>query len=165
MKRLLSICSVITVLSLFGCPYSSEVPVSETEAKVKNTLLGKFQTSENQATETPSYVEIKKASKTSYQISDYNYNSSDSSYSVSNYTGFESDVDGVSFFNLMEDGTPPYLIYRVDKITDNSFKLTEVTDNVDEKFESSSDFHAFLKKHKDVSFLYSKDEVIYRKMN
>lgn len=165
MKRLLSICSVITVLSLFGCPYSSEVPASETESKVREVMLGKFQTSENQATETPSYVEIKQASETTYQITDYSFNSTDSSFSASNYTGFESEIDGVSFFNLMKDGTPPYLIYRVDKITGSSFKLSEVTDNIDEKFEASSDLEAFLSKHKDLSFLYSKDEVTYRKMN
>ena len=165
MKNLFQLIAAIGIVSLFGCPYSSEVPLSEPEMKIDETLLGKYQSVEDQAIESRSYLEIKQETDNSYKVLDSNYSDSDSTFSTANYIAFETKVKGVSFFNLMEEGRPPYMLYRLDRISSGSFRLTEVTDNIDEKFDSSEQLRAFIGKHKDLSFLYSKEETVYRRMD
>lgn len=164
MNKLIQLIALVGILSLFGCPYTSQIPISEPETKMDKRLIGKYQTVEDQAIESKAFMEIEAGNVTSYRVSDHKFNSADSTFSVTNYVAYESRIDDVSFFNILEEGKAPYMIYRVDKISENSFRLMEVTDNIDEKFETSADFAAFLSRYKDVSFLYSKEETVYRRM-
>ena len=164
MNKLFQFVALLSVISLFGCPYTSQIPISEPETKMDKRLLGKYQTVEDQAIESKAFLEIEEGNVTSYRVSDHKFNSTDSTFTVTNYVAYESRIDDVSFFNVLEEGKAPYMIYRIDNISGNSFRLMEVTDNIDEKFETSADLAAFLRKYKDVSFLYSKEETVYRRM-
>ena len=55
-----------------------------------------------------------------------------------------------------------FYLHKVD-LSDDRFVLYEVTDNIDEKFDSSEKLKAFVKKHMHLSFFYNKDEVTYYK--
>jgi hypothetical protein len=59
---------------------------------------------------------------------------------------------------MQESGTKKYLLHRIDLVP-SGLKLFEVTDNIDEKFESSDEMEAFFRQNMKLSFFYTKDEV------
>jgi hypothetical protein len=60
--------------------------------------------------------------------------------------------------NLVGSGSKEYLIHRIDLIP-GGFKLFEVTENIDEKFESTEEMRKFFIENMKSSFFYTKDEV------
>lgn len=65
---------------------------------------------------------------------------------------------------MQQDGKGDYYLYRID-MGNGEFTLFELTDNIDEKFNTSAELKAFVKKNMGLSFFYNKDEERYLKSN
>jgi hypothetical protein len=151
--------AIVSVL-LWGCPYSSDVPIDEAKEKVNPELMGKW--TKDGSTENPKFYNVTKASDTKYNFEENTYSSSDNKYNQKNYTGHTTTIGSDVFLNMENDGK--YYIYKiVMKKGEGMFELIEVTDNIKEKFSKSADLKAFVTKYKDLSFFYNKDAEKYKK--
>ncbi|MFT4682482.1 MAG: hypothetical protein ACI9FU_000177 [Granulosicoccus sp.] len=162
--KILRFLPLLSLVFLFGCPYQSQVPVSEATLELENVLIGKWQKVESVTDENPSFLDISKADEFHFSILEFQYDKTDSIYKSKAYSAHLSKVGAHSFVNLLENQTPPYMIYQLDRTGNSTFILREVTDNIDEKFNTSTDLAAFLKKHAELSFLYSNEEMAYQRM-
>jgi len=154
---------VLCVL-MTACPYTSTVPIDSQSVKIKQELIGKWVKSADLSNEKPSFYDIQKLNDTKYKIVNNEYNTYDSTYTITNYFGHLSLIDQTIFLNMQKDGTGDYYLYKI-AIGSNEFTLFEVTDNIDEKFNTSAELKAFIKKNMALSFFYNKEEVTYIKEN
>jgi hypothetical protein len=163
-KKLMHTVLMSAVLVLFtACPYESAVPVDKPAVKVYKSLPGKWIRSEEETNENVTYFQICDSSEFLFTIKKNEYNSSDSTYSVSNYTAYISRVNSIDFLNIQEDGSANYLIYKM-VLGEGVLTLFEVTDNIDEQFTTSEELRAFIAKNIDLSFLFNRSEEQYKKV-
>lgn len=159
MKKLTVFACLFSAIILFwGCPYSSQVPLGAAVEKIRPELIGSWVPDGEANSEHPTYYTIAKYDSVRYDVVHFQFQDESQEYSPKNYVGHTTYLDGFLFMNLVESGTKEYLLHRMD-LTPTGFKLFEVTDNIDEKFESSADMQAFFKKNMKLSFFYNKDEV------
>lgn len=156
------------MLLLTACPYQSRVPISQPTENVNKKIMDTWATTSEIEYDNPTYIEITKAgkSKVQYHVIEYTYSSSDSAYNSATHTMHTSTVGEYTFLNLQENSEGDYYIYRLDYNEDldpDAFILYEVTDNVDETFNSSADLKSFVEKNMNTSFFYNKDEKKYVK--
>ncbi len=153
------------LVMLWGCPYKSSVPLGEAVEKVRPEYLGNW-IPENEATiENPAYYSIEKYDSVRYTIADYKYNNEEKDYTVKNYIVHTTSMDGLVFLNMQESGTREYLMLRLDLVP-SGLVMYEVTDNIDERFDTSAEMQKFFKENMKLSFFYNKDEVnLIRKPN
>ncbi len=143
---------------LTACPYESKVPITEPVDNLDKRLIGKWVKADDREKEYPSeYYEIKAMSDQFYDVMKYELNSQDSTYRQDGYVAHLSEV-GSTFLNMKKSGK--YYLHRVD-IDEDQFTLFEVTDNIDESFESSEELLEFVRQHQGLSFFYNKDEKTY----
>ena len=71
-------------------------------------------------------------------------------------------IEGITFMNMQKDGTGDYYLHRVE-LKDKVMTFIEVTENIDEKFNTSAELKAFVTKYMNLSFFYTKEEVQYTK--
>jgi hypothetical protein len=152
------------VVLFTACPYSSSVPIDNPSVKVDKNLLGKWLKASDQTAENPTYYEIGQLDNFKYNIVKNEYNSYDSAYTKTAYVGYVSKIDNLSFMNMQQDGKGDYYLHRLD-LGNGEFSFIEVTDNIDEKFNTSAELKAFIKKYMNLSFFYNKDEEKYTKSN
>jgi len=145
-----------------GCPYASTVPIDVPKIKVNKKLIGKWIKTSDLSKENPNYYEIEKHDKYLYRITDNSYNSMDSTYSQEIYISHISDLEGNSFMNMQQDGSGDYFLHKI-VLAENVLTFVEVTENIDEKFNTSEELRAFIQKHMNLSFFYTKEEVQYTK--
>ena len=140
---------------LTACPYSSELPIDEPTVKIDEKILGKWEA---------------KSADYEYKVSkkdDYNYKFEKKpkpTGETSTYTGFLTVIDGVRFINITEDvaTTKAYYLYKIDQSASGAkLTLSPVTENITEKFASSAELKAYIKKYMTLSFFYSKDKEDY----
>ena len=86
----------------------------------------------------------------------------DSTYSQEIYISHISDLEGNSFMNMQQDGSGDYFLHKI-VLAENVLTFVEVTENIDEKFNTSEELRAFIQKHMNLSFFYTKEEVQYTK--
>lgn len=154
----IKIAVVFGALSLvfMGCPYESKVPVdSQVNAKGDATLEGKWLQSSDDSYKYKITLEgnvytIKKSEVKG---------SSDPTY----YQGFLSDLNGTTFANVWEkeEGSTAdakYWIYKFEKKGTENFKLSGMTNNVTEEFETSKELQDFITKYQGLSFFWDKGE-------
>lgn len=159
MKKLMWFACLFGAIILFwGCPYSSDVPLGPAIEKLRPELIGSWVLEGESASAHPSYYTISKYDSVRYEVSHFQFQDESQDYSTKNYVGHTSYIEGFLFMNLVESGTKQYLIHRID-LTPTGFVLYEVTDNIDERFDSSADMQTFFKKNMRASFFYNKDEV------
>jgi virulence-associated protein VagC len=159
MKKYIYIPFVLLAAFLFtGCPYSAEVAIDQPSVKIDEKLLGKW---EGKSSSDYIYTVTKLDDKT-YQFDKKSASSGD----VTTYNGFLSEVNGTRFINIYEVGSDvkTYYFYKVE-ITTSGAKttLTPVTENIDEKFTSSTDLKDFFKKNMANSYFFDKEEDVYIK--
>lgn len=156
---------VLVFLSVvfWGCPYQSPVPIDEAGVKPPKSLFGKWIKQGDIDDENPTYYMIEKADNNRFKIVKNEYSSSDEKYNLTNYTGHISKVNESDFMNVIEEGSSDYYLYKVVFIADNQLKMFEITENITEKFNSSSELKAFITKHMTLSFFFNKDPDIYMK--
>jgi hypothetical protein len=143
-----------------GCPYASEVAIDNPSVKVNPSLLGSW--------------EKKSSEKYIYTVSktdDFNYKitrTDSAAQSPSIYKAYMSDVDGDKFLNLQETGSysekATYYLYKVE-LNSSSTRVTlkPLTENIREKFSTSDELKSFIRKNKNLSFFYGKDEEVFYK--
>jgi hypothetical protein len=156
------------MILLTGCPYDSQVPITEADKPIDKTLLGNWYKEGEQANEYPSeYYKITGMTPQLYQVTKMEMNSEDSTYREEPYVSHLSVLKGADnkeykFLNMKKDGS--FYLHRMD-LSEKQFVLYEMTDNVDEKFNSSAELREFVKNNMHLSFFYNKDELTYYKGN
>jgi len=167
MKRLFRTSIFLPLLVLLtACPYESEVPITDANKAIGKTLLGKWYKDGEMEKENPEeYYEITADGANNYRIAKLEFNSEDDTYTEEIYVSHISALkapDGKSykFLNMRKDDK--YYLHRI-KLNEERFVLYEVTDNIDEKFDTNAELRAFVKQNMHLSFFYNKDEVTYYK--
>lgn len=157
MKALLSIILVLMVCIISGgCPYETDVPIDNPSVKINSKLLGKWKDSQ---TEDASYKVSKKDDFT-YSIEKSQKDSDDKE----KYLAYASVINGTTFLNIWEDKgfeeKHSYSLYKMEVKSEKQITLTEVTENIDEKFISSDELKKFITANMKNSYFFSKDETI-----
>lgn len=147
---------------LIACPYTSTVPIDVPNVKVDKGMLGKWIKTSDLEEENPNFYEIEKHDKMIYKITDNSYNSSDSTYGQEIYISHITQIENLTFINMQKNGTGDYYLHKVD-FNDKVLTFIEVTENIDEKFNTSDELKAFITKYMNLSFFYTKEEVQYTK--
>ncbi|HWY37248.1 MAG TPA: hypothetical protein VNY73_01725 [Bacteroidia bacterium] len=140
---------------LQGCQYTTELPIDEPTVKIDEKILGKWEAKNSDYNYT-----VTKKDEFNYKFEKKGKTSTD----VNNYTGFLSVIDGTKFLNVYDDGASAktYYLYKVEQSTSGAkITLLPVTENIDEKFTSSAELKAFIKKYMALSFFYEKDQEEY----
>src|SRR5579872_6543604 len=140
---------------LQGCPYTTELHIDEPTVKIDEKILGKWEAKNSDYNYT-----VTKKDEFNYKFEKKGKTSTD----VNNYTGFLSVIDGTKFLNVYDDGASAktYYLYKVEQSTSGAkITLLPVTENIDEKFTSSAELKAFIKKYMALSFFYEKDQEEY----
>jgi hypothetical protein len=163
-KKLKQSMLIATILVLVtGCPYESAVPIDKPSVKVYDGLLGKWIKSGDESNENPTYFNISKNSDYLFSISKNEFYAEDSAYTETTYTAHISKVANTDFLNIQEEGKTSFLLYKM-IFYDDSLTLYEVTDNIDEQFNSSEELKSFIAKNMNLSFLFTRDEEQYSKV-
>ncbi len=163
LKELTFLGVVISLLVLLtACPYASKVPIDKPSLTVDKQLIGKWVKYSEKKKEHPNYFDISDIGNHQYNICKFEYNKSDSSYNKSDYLAHITKIDDYKFLNMQKDGEGSYYLYRID-LQGNKFRLYEITDNIDETFNSSEELKQFVKKYMHLSFFYNKEEELYMK--
>ncbi len=162
-KNLIPVLAILELVVLFAaCPYTSSVPIDNPSVKVDKNLIGKWVKTSDQANEHPTYFVISNIGDLKYNIIKNEYNSYDSAYSQTIYVSHISKIDNLNFMNMQQDGKGDYYLYKIE-LANGEFTLFEITDNIDEKFNTSAELKAFIKKNMNLSFFFNKDEERYIK--
>lgn len=168
MKKFLKISIFASLLLLLtACPYESKVPITKANKAINKTLLGNWYTDGEMDKEYPKeYHKIKAENDNTYRITHLEFDSEDSTYKERIYISHLSylkDKNGkkYSFLNMKKKDNKYYL-YRI-KLNAEQFVLYELTDNIDEEFDTNEELKNFVKQNMHVSFFYNKDEVTYYK--
>jgi hypothetical protein len=141
-------------LVFMGCPYESKVPVdSAMNSKADKTLEDKWLEKSDD-----SYKYKITMDGTMYTIVKKPVKDGEST----TYQGFFSDVEGTTFANVWEKeeggGDPKYWIYKFERKSDDRFKLSGMSNNVTEEFETSKELKDFILKYQGLSFFWDKGE-------
>ena|SRR5690606_31898850 len=146
---------VVFSLGLFGCPYESQVPISQPSIPVDAQWLGTW----NSKDEVYNSYKVSKASALEYHIEQHNIRQ------VSHFRGFLSEVRGNMFMNLYSDSAKTYYLYRV-KLEDSGKKLIFIPLKRDLKdhFGSMDGLRNYIEKNMNFRSLYSeKDQAVFEK--
>lgn len=166
-----AILSVVFIV-LTGCPYASEVPLSEANEKFSKEILGKWLAPSDAKKEaeniklmpeyrkklTPTYYIISAISKTALKIEKHEFQTSDSTYTVKLHNAHTSKVGDYTFINIKPEDESKYYLYRIEFFENKYMTLYPVTDYIKETFENSEDMNAYFNKYKELSFFYSQKE-------
>ena len=163
MKKIFYSLSIIAVsFFLTGCPYESTVPIDKPTMKYPVSILGKW---EPKSSSDDFYIITKKddysiiITKTKREVK------ADDKPEV--YEAFLSEVAGTKFLNLHEkkeekDGSKTFYLYKLEISTSGArLTLSEITENVDEKFETSAALKSFIEKNMMHSFFFGKEDEVY----
>jgi len=145
---------------LTGCPYESNVPVTEKAADIPSNFIGKWV---NVRDFSPfgqtTYYEFQSKDKKQFTITKYEYADGDESNEPSVYKGHFSNVNGTLFMNLIYvsdeattyfasggSGQKIYYIYRVRPFKDY-FVVDGLSTNITETFNTSNELKSYIEKH------------------
>jgi hypothetical protein len=141
-----------------ACPYESSVPIDAPSIKIDPALFGVW-------------ADIK--AQDTYKISrhnDYVYDivQMKNLALIDTLHSFHSMVNGIPFLNFIDnidDESKTYLFYKMNKINDETIILSEVTDNIDERFTSSSELKQFISDNMKYSFFFNKEETKFKRIS
>lgn len=122
-------------------------------------MLGTWEARKNE----DEVYKISQQDEFTYQIVKSSKNSTD----TESYLAHESSINGMRFWNIrkpsLDDSAPKYYLYKIDKKSEGMITMYEVTDNIDEQFESGKELKAFISSNMEKSFFYNKEEASYIK--
>lgn len=156
MKTSVRVLSILFLSILFyGCPYESSVPIDKPSVKINNDILGTWEDSHN-------HGEIFKVS----QLDEFRYKiikTKANSETSEDYTAFTSIINGTSFINLWENNanetSHKYAFYKMQLESKDKLRLSEVTENIDESFNSSEELKAFIGLNMKNSYFFGNNEI------
>ena len=157
-KLVLSFSLFGSILMFWGCPYSSKVQLGNPVEAIMPELLGSWSPAEEINSEFPSYYALTELDSVHYQIIHYQYNNDQQEYTPLEYVGHTTKIGELTFLNVDQSENDTFLLYRIE-ISRGEIVLYEVTDNIDEEFQSTEEMHKFFAKNMNSSFFYNKDEV------
>lgn len=165
MKRFLFIAAIISFsFILTGCPYDSEVAIDNpASVKYPAALLGNWEPKSS----SDEFYKIKRKDDFVISIIKTKKNAK-AEDTPEEYEAFLSEVDGVKFLNLYEksgdNSTPKFYLYKLE-INNSGTKITlsPLTENIDEKFQTSAELKAFIKENMKHSFFFDKEEEVFIK--
>ena len=138
-----------------GCPYESKVPLdSADKSKPDKDLVGKWEEKGSD-----SYIWKCSMDGNQYRIEKKSTDEEDSEPTI--YIGWLTDVAGSPFMNVYEqdyESEKSYMIWRMEKKSEDRLKFKAMTDNVTEEFTTGEELKAFIKKNMELSFFYNKDD-------
>ncbi|MCX6291466.1 MAG: hypothetical protein NT126_06845 [Bacteroidetes bacterium] len=160
MKKLLSVLCLLSLFFVFtGCPYESDVSIDSPVVNINPKILGTWEARSNQD---ESYKITKKDDHT-YSIEKKDKKAKDKE--SQKYFAFPSVVGGVTFLNLWENNaeasSPKYFLYKLEMTGDAMVTLSEVSENIDERFTSSDALKQFISANMKNSYFFSKEETTY----
>jgi len=162
-KNLFAFFSMLAIaIILIACPYTSPVPIDKPSIKAQNSLMGKWVKAGDESNQNPNYFVITKQDDFKYKIIKNEYSTYDSVYKETIYISHISNIENLQFLNMQQDGAGDYYLYKLE-LGQDEFSLFEITDNIDEKFATSEELKAFIKKNMNLSFFYNKDEEKYNR--
>jgi hypothetical protein len=156
LTTLLAGCGLLLILT--GCPYKSTVNLGEPSMKTEKWLKGNWESALN----TDMHYEIKALDQFSYAITEVN--EADETLNIE-YIAWTSLVGKQEYFTVYEPNAEEkgYYFYLKTNISATEFKLSPVTDYIDEQFTSSAALRAYFEQNQHLSFFFAGDEV-YTKM-
>lgn len=169
MKKLIYTLSIVTMSMLFmGCPYKTKVNLeSNPSESVNSAYLGSY---EKKGSTTYRFVVSKKSSNY-YKIEEIKNSDDEVRYA---YEGYTTTIKGTKFLVTRETKSystdyssrenADYYIYKISANSSGTIvKLYELSENIDETFETAAELKAFIGKYKDLSFFYEKSTLKYYK--
>jgi len=153
------------MVTFYGCPYESKVPITDPVVKISNDFLGEWNYKDTKT----KYIITK---EDDYHMRIKSVPVDTISKDSSEYIAHISKIKDYSFLNITKvekensffsSGIGPYYLYRIIKSESDELTLKEITNNVKEKFTSSKDLYGFVEKYMDLSFFYGTEE-IYKKI-
>ncbi|GIV33380.1 MAG: hypothetical protein KatS3mg031_0915 [Chitinophagales bacterium] len=153
---------ILSLLLLTGCPYGSEVPLDKPFVRIDKRLLGEWV---NTADKEYLY-RVSPGDEYTYTILKIKVNGHGHKDDTLTYNAYLTNLDSILFFTVYAPDTvkKSYLFYKYEMAPDGrKVALTPVTDNIDEKFDSSKDLRAFFQKYMHLSFFFDKDAEVYIK--
>ncbi|MBW7868178.1 MAG: hypothetical protein H3C31_07645 [Brumimicrobium sp.] len=164
MKRkpfLLTAFFAVLTLLFTACPYSSSISLGEAKEAVDASLFGNWY-SVSDDSEHPYYYQLADIDGKTFSVKKFEYNESDAEYDkTDSYKAHFTTIDGTKFLNLFQNDT--YYFYKLEFTSTDTFKLQEVTDNIEETFDTSDAMYKFFKTYKNLSFFYTKGPESYQK--
>lgn len=143
--------AVLLVASMFlftGCPYDSDVPITQPSLPVSKKIIGVYEDKKNH-----DVYKVTQKDETTYKIESGN----DTLYA------FASLVGEVTFINLWsEEQKPPvhkYSFYKLEMDFDLNITLSEITENITEKFSKSEDLKKFIAANMHNSYFFGKEKI------
>lgn len=150
MKKLLqSGVLAVCCLMLYGCPYESDVPISQPSVPVNENLLGQW------VSEAESYNEyfVSKVDRMHYKVLQRSITGH-----TAHYKAHLSEIRGVTFLNLYSDSTNTYYLYRINLNTsEDKFSILAVSNKVGEQFNSSPSLYKFVEKNMNLRSFYDNE--------
>lgn len=147
---------------IMGCPYSSEIALSEATIKASDNMIGTWEESGNESVN----IEIKRADGNKLEIIQTTKGEEGSEPTIETYAGHLTDINGTLFLNLEEKTEYSSTFYFYKIVKDGEFKLVvySVTPNIREKFENSADMKKFFAENMKNSYFYESTESTYHKI-
>lgn len=161
MKKICSVLCLLTSFFIFsGCPYDSEVPIDAPSLSINTALLGTWEARNNQ----DESFKISKHDEFSFNIVKTSKKSNEKK-EAEKYRAHLSTINNVTFLNLSDDNpdvlTPKYYLYKLVITNPGIVTLSEITENIDERFKTSDELKKFIAANMKNSYFYSKDEASY----
>lgn len=155
--KTLSYVALFGTLSLvfMGCPYESKLPLDTADkSKPDKELVGKWSEKDSD-----DYIWKCEMDGNQYRIEKKSIEDSEDEPTI--YIGWLTDVGGSPFLNVYEqsyDEDKSYMLWKLEKKSEERIKFKAVTDNITEEFTTSEDLKTFVKKNMETSFFYNKDD-------
>ncbi|MCF8464241.1 MAG: hypothetical protein K9G41_05345 [Flavobacteriales bacterium] len=157
-KTVLFAFTFVMLIFLWGCPYKSPVALGPAVEKVQSEYIGSWVPATEATIVNPSFYVISEFDSVHYDIEHHQFNEDEKGYHTKNYVAHTTSIDGFVFMHLVESGTKDFLLHRL-VLTPSGMTLFEVTDNIDEQFDSSEKLRQFFIQNMRLSFFYNRDEV------
>ena len=142
-----------------ACPYDSSVPIDSPSVKVDAKLFGTWKTSDSEDTR----YKIDQKDDYTYSVLKKTKGSSDEKY-----LAYVSVINGINFLNVCSDdadnaSSKTFYLYRMEIKGPETITLMELTENIDEEFNTSEELKKFIASNMGNSYFYEKSEEILTK--
>lgn len=162
MKKIILLFSMaLLMITFYGCPYESKVPISEATVKISNDFLGEWNYKDTKtkyiiSKEDDFHMRIKSVPVDTISKDSSEYIAHISRIKDNSFLNITKVAKENSFFS---SGVGTYYLYRIVKSGNSEFAIKELTNNIKEKFDTPKELYGFIEKYMELSFFYGNEEV------